>query len=116
MIIPVQITWRGLPQSDALEEDIRAKAAKLARFADKIISCRVLVESSYRRHHQGNLYHIRIDMEVPDSRIIVTRAPDQDHAHEDIYVAVRDAFDAARRQLQDYVNRRRGKVKLHSTT
>ncbi len=116
MIIPLQITWRDIPQSDALEEDIRAKAVKLDRFADKIISCRVQVESSSRRHHQGNLYHIRIEIEVPESQIIVTRDPGQNHAHEDVYVAVRDAFDAARRQLQEYVNQRRGKVKRHDVS
>lgn len=113
MIHPLQITWRDIPQSDAVEEDIRSKAEKLEHFFDKIISCRVLVESSHRRHHKGNLYRIRIEIEVPDHQIVVTRDPDQNHAHEDIYVTVRDAFDAARRQLQDYVSQRRGKVKHH---
>jgi ribosomal subunit interface protein len=113
MIIPLQITWRDVPQSDAIEADIREKAAKLDHFYDGILSCRVLVEASHRHHHKGNLYHIRLEIEVPDGEIVVTRDPAEHHAHEDIYVAIRDAFDAARRQLQDYARKRRGQVKRH---
>lgn len=114
MIIPLQITWRDVEKSDALEADIRAKAHKLDQFCDHIIRCRVLVEPSHRHHHQGNLYRIRIDIQVPDQEIVVTRDPAANHAHEDVYVAVRDGFDAARRQLQDYTRVRRHDVKDHS--
>lgn len=113
MIIPLQITWRDVDKSDALEADIREKADKLDRFYDQIVSCRVLVEAPHRHHHKGNLYRLRIEIEVPDRELVVTRDPGQNHAHEDIYVAVRDAFDAARRQLQDYAAKRRGDVKHH---
>jgi ribosome-associated translation inhibitor RaiA len=113
MIIPLQITWRNVDQSDAVEADIRAKAEKLDQFYSQILSGRVLVEASHRHHHKGNLYRIRIELEVPDGEIVVTRDPADNHAHEDIYVTVRDAFDAARRQLQDYAAKRRGDVKHH---
>ena len=113
MVIPLQITWRDVPQSDAIESSIRTKAEKLDRFYDGILSCRVRVESSYRHHHKGNLYRIRVEIEVPDGEIVASRDPAENHAHEDIYVAIRDAFDAARRQLQDYARIRRGKVKRH---
>ncbi len=113
MIIPLQITWRDVDQSDALEKVLREKAAKLDQFCDSIVSCRVLVEASARHHHKGNRYRIRLEIEVPDDEIVVSRDPADDHAHEDIYVAVRDSFDAARRQLQDYAARRRGDVKHH---
>lgn len=108
-----QITWRNIDQSDAVEADIRDKTEKLEQFYDKILSIKVTVEASYRRHYKGNLYRIHIVVEVPDKDIVVTRDPAEDHAHEDIYVAIRDAFDAARRQLQDYARIRRGKVKHH---
>jgi ribosomal subunit interface protein len=113
---PLQITWRDIPKSDALEADIRAKAEKLEQFYDKIISCRVTVEASNRRHHKGNLYRLHIAIEVPDKEIVVTRDPRDDHAHEDMYVSIRDAFDAARRQLQDYARIRRGDVKHHDSS
>jgi len=110
----MQITWRDVDKSDALEADIRAKARKLDQFYDHIVSCRVLVEASHRHHRKGNLYRLRIEIEVPGDEIVVTRDPGDDHAHEDVYVAVRDAFDAARRQLQDYARVRRHDVKRHS--
>ena len=112
-VIPLQIVWRDVAQSDALESDIRSKAEKLEEFYDKIMSCRVIVERSHGRHRKGNLHRIRIDVHVPGKELVVTRDPGEDHAHEDMYVSIRDAFDAMRRQLQDYVRIRRGQVKRH---
>ena len=113
MQTPLQITWRSVQKSEALEADIEARAAKLEEFYDKIISCHVTVEKSHGRHKKGNLYRIHLDLRVPDKEIVVTRDPAEHHAHEDMYVAIRDAFHAARRQLQDYVRIRRGEVKQH---
>jgi ribosome-associated translation inhibitor RaiA len=110
---PLQIVWRNVPKSDALEADIRARAEKLDEFCDKIMSCHVTVERPHGRHRKGNLYRIHLDLKVPDKEIVVTRDPAEHHAHQDMYVAIRDAFDAARRQLQDYVRIRRGDVKKH---
>ncbi len=110
---PLQITFRGIPHSDAMETAIREKAAKLDKFYDRIMSCRVMVEAPHSHHHKGKLYHVRIDLTVPDDELVVNRTPTKDHAHEDAYVAIRDAFDAARRQLQDYARKQRGKVKSH---
>jgi ribosomal subunit interface protein len=111
--IPLQITWRNIAKSEALEADIEAKAEKLEEFYDHIMSCRVVVEKSHGRHKKGNLYRIHLDIKVPEKEIVVTRDPGENHAHEDMYVSIRDAFDAARRQLQDYVRVRRGHVKQH---
>lgn len=107
----LQVVFRDMPRSEAVEAKIRERVEKLERFSDDIISCRVVVEPAHRHHHKGNLYHARIDLAVPGQALIVNRENDTDHAHEDIYVAVRDAFDAVRRQLEDYERRRRGEVK-----
>ena len=112
---PLQITFRDIPRSEALEADIREKAAKLDQFYEKVMACRVMVEAPHSHHHKGNLYHIRIDLTVPGGEIVVKRGPQEHHAHEDPYVAVRDAFNAAQRQLQDYARKQRGKVKSHAT-
>ncbi|USF89091.1 HPF/RaiA family ribosome-associated protein [Candidatus Endoriftia persephone] len=113
MKIPLQVTFRDIPHSDALEADIREKAAKLEEYYDQIMSCRIMIESPHGHHHKGNLYHVRVDITVPGDEIVVSRSPDQHHAHEDAYVTVRDAFNAARRQLQDFARKQRQKVKLH---
>lgn len=113
LAIPLQIVWRDVPKTDALEDQIQSRAEKLEEYCDSIMGCRVTVERSQARHRKGNLYRLRIDIRVPDKEILVTRDPAEHHAHEDMYVSIRDAFDAAKRQLQDYVRVRRGQVKPH---
>jgi cold shock CspA family protein/ribosome-associated translation inhibitor RaiA len=112
---PVQITFRNLASVPAVEALIRERADALERYCGRIIGCRVVVEESTRRPHQGKLYHLRVDLAVPGREIVVTREPSEHHAHEDILVAVRDAFDAARRQLEDYTRTARGDIKTHET-
>ena len=108
MQIPLQITIRDVEHSEALETHIRGKVEKLEEFFKSIISCRVVVEMPHKHHHQGKQFNVRIDIGVPGSEIVVNR----DHA-EDVYVALRDAFDAAKRQLEDYARKIRGDVKTH---
>lgn len=109
----LQITFRNLDASPSVEAKVRERARELERFFDRIVSCRVVIEAPNRRR-QGDLYHIRVDLKIPGKEIVVKRDPPAHHAHEDIYVAVRDCFDAVRRQLEDYVRHRRGDVKTHS--
>ena len=110
---PLQITLRNIPSSEALEADIREKANKLDQFYDHIMSCRVVVELPHAHHHKGKLYHVTIDLTVPGEELVVNRLPHDNHAHEDVYVAVRDAFNAARRKLQNFARKQRGDVKSH---
>lgn len=109
--IPLEITFRNLESSAAVEARIRERADKLEKFCDRVMRCRVMVEAPHKHHHKGNLYHVRIDVTVPGEEIVVKRSPDEHHAHEDIYVAIRDAFNSVSRQLEDYMRRRRGEVK-----
>jgi cold shock CspA family protein/ribosome-associated translation inhibitor RaiA len=102
-----------MPPSEAIETNIREKAAKLDDFYEKIMGCRVLVEAPHRHHRKGKLYHVRIDLTLPGGEIVIDREPSLHASHKDIYVAIRDAFDAARRKLQDFARRRRGVMKVH---
>ncbi|HVO26875.1 MAG TPA: HPF/RaiA family ribosome-associated protein [Candidatus Margulisiibacteriota bacterium] len=113
MQLPLQISFRGMEPSDAVETKVRERAARLDRFYDRIMGCRVVVESPHRRHHQGKLFHVRVDLTVPGGELAVTREPAEHHAYEDVFVAIRDAFDAAQRQLEDYARRQRGDLKTH---
>jgi ribosome-associated translation inhibitor RaiA/cold shock CspA family protein len=114
MQVPLQITFRHMHSSEALDARIRGRVEELERFFDRIISCRVVVECRHPRRQQGNLFHVRVDLGVPGREIVVGRDPGTDHAHEDAHVAVRDAFDAVRRRLEDYVREQRGDGKLHA--
>jgi len=113
MQLPLQITFRYMEPSAAIEARVRDRADKLERFYDRIMGCRVVVEAPHRHHHQGKLYHVRIDLTVPNGEVVVSREPAEHHAHEDVYVAIRDAFDAAQRRLADYARRQRKDVKVH---
>jgi cold shock CspA family protein/ribosome-associated translation inhibitor RaiA len=95
---------------------VEAKAAKLDTFADHIMSGRVVVRLAGKHHQHGNLFEVRIDLTVPGEEIAVTRQPSEHTAYKDIHVALRDAFDSARRRLEDYVRRRRGFVKTLECT
>jgi cold shock CspA family protein/ribosome-associated translation inhibitor RaiA len=116
MQIPLQITFEGgLEASDALRERIEREAAKLERFDDRITSCRVAVIGRPGRRRQGDLYAVRVQITGPgEADVVVDRNPPLDHAHEDAFVAVRDAFGAARRKLQDRRRRMQGQVKTHA--
>lgn len=113
MKLPLQIVFRNMEPSAAIEADVRERVDKLDRFYEHIMSCRVAIELHHRHHHQGNLCHVRVDLKVPDSEIVASREPSEHHAHEDVYVAIRDAFNAVQRRLEDYIRRRRGVVKAH---
>ena len=113
MRFPLQIQFHKLEPSPAVEDYVRKQAQRLDRFFDRIGSCRVTIEAPHKHHHQGNIYHVTVDLKALGEELVASRSPGQDHAHEDVYVAIRDAFNAVRRQLQDEVNIKRGRVKSH---
>lgn len=114
MQLPLQIAFRNMKPSEEIETLVRDRATKLNTFADHIMGCRVVVEPKGKHRRHGNLYDVRIDVTVPGEVILATRLPDDCPEYREIQVAVRDAFDAVDRQLEDYVRRTRGFVKAHS--
>ncbi len=107
MTLPLQVTFRNIPASDAIEAQITEKASKLGKFHEHIMSCRVVVDSTQRRHRRGKLFGLRMDITVPGREIAVREE------NEDVYVAIRDGFDAAVRILEERRRRQRGVVKTH---
>jgi ribosomal subunit interface protein len=113
MQTPLQIRFHNVDHSPAVEAKVREQAARLERYHGQIMGCQVTIEAPHRHHHQGNVFHVRIRITVPSGELAATRDPGLDHGHEDVYVAIRDAFQAARRQLEDHARRQRGEVKHH---
>jgi ribosomal subunit interface protein len=114
MQIPLQIAFRGMDPSPAVEDRVRERSAQLERFHDRITSCRVVVQAPHQHHQKGGLYEVRVDLHVPGAEIVINHEGSQEHAHEDVYVAVRDAFDAAERKLEDHVRRHDHRKKVPS--
>lgn len=114
MSVPVQVTFRDIPPSEALENKIRERAAKLERFFDRITRCQVVVEELEHSHQTGNLYNVRVEIGIPTREpVVVNRTPPARSSHQDAYIAVRDAFDAAERKLESMSRRMKGHVKTH---
>lgn len=113
MAVPTQITFRNMETSPAVETQLRQRADALEQYFPSIIACRIAVETAHRHQRKGRLFHIRIRLSVPGREIVVSRDPGEHHAHEEIQVAIRDAFDAARRQLEDHLRQLDAKVKQH---
>lgn len=113
MELPLQITFHQLERSEAITENVRERAQKLEKYFDSIQSCRVAIEAPHHHHAKGNQYRVRIEVAVPGQQLVVTRGADGQQSHEDVYVAIRDAFDAMRRRLEDYSDVLRGDVKVH---
>jgi ribosome-associated translation inhibitor RaiA len=112
MEMPLELVFKDIASSPALEEIIRDKVAKLERFHDRITGCRVTIEAPHRHHQKGKQYHVHIRLIVPGTVLTVSHDAG-DKGHDDPNVAVRDAFDAMRRQLENYMQVRRGDVKVH---
>jgi cold shock CspA family protein/ribosome-associated translation inhibitor RaiA len=107
----LQITFHGFGPTPAIERTLHRKLTWLRRYHPHIMSCRVTLEAPHRHQRKGRLYSVRVDVTVPGGDLAVTRSPSLDHAHEDLQVAIRDAFDSARRELMDDARRQRHQVK-----
>ena len=105
MKVPLRISTRKLDLSQPALDSIKSKAEKLEQFYDKIIACRVVVERPHRHKNHGVLFHVSIDLSVPGAELAVKR-----ESNEDVYIAIRDAFDVARRQLLAYNQKRKDKT------
>jgi cold shock CspA family protein len=114
MQIPLEISYRDVRKSEAIENLIREKAAKLELICDYITSCRIAVERPHSFVKKGNSFRFRIDITVPPGHeVVVTREPGDSDKHDKLPKIIRDAFNAARKQLQELVRKQRKEVKTH---
>jgi len=115
----VEVTFRNMQTSDWLETEIRDRAAKLEALCPDIVACRVMIDKPHHHKPTGR-FSVHIDLAVPGEEIAVSHSPNSRKQSEeallrkDIMTVVRHAFAAAKRQLQDYVRRRRHEVKAHT--
>lgn len=113
MQTPLRITFRHMEPSPVVEARVREHVERLERFHGRITGCHVVVEAPPAHRHKGAPFDVKIDLTVPGSEIRVRSERTEHEAHMDVYVALRDAFDAAKRLLQDHAREHRGDVKRH---
>jgi ribosome-associated translation inhibitor RaiA len=111
----IAITFRGMTTSPSVEAAIERWVARLELVSDQIAYCTVVVDAPSRRHRHGAHFHVGITLAIPDHVIAVSHDPGRDEGHTDVYVAIADAFRAARRQLEEAVlGRRNHRAGLHA--
>ena len=108
MQFTLHLTPKDLSLTRATVHHIQDKATKLAAVYPRLLKCRVVLEGPVHHHRKGGPYTARIDMTVPGAELVVNH-----HETADLRQAIREAFEAARRRLEDYVQHRRGEVKRH---
>lgn len=115
MSIPVEIVFRGMAPSKSVEGAVQRWIDRLEHAYARIVRCHVVIEVPHRHHRQGACFHVGVEITAPERTVVVSRDPARDPAHEDVYVAIADAFRAARRQLLDHAQVQRGEVKRHDS-
>jgi ribosomal subunit interface protein len=102
-----QVLFRGIEHSQAVEDAVLKRLEKLNRYSDKIQSMKVILEAPHNNHHKGRVYHVGVEALIPNHDIVVAHDHHDKHAHEDIYVAIRDAFNAVERRLKAVTDKQR---------
>jgi ribosomal subunit interface protein len=110
MISDTQVVFRNIDHSISVEEAVQKRLEKLERFCDEIHSLKVTLESPHNYHHKGKVYHVGVEAMIPNHDIVVTHDHHDKHAHEDIYVAIRDAFNAVERKLKAVYGKQRRRM------
>lgn len=104
---PLKIQFRDIDESDFVYNAIWDHVEKLEKYSDRIQDLQVVLSAPHRHHHGGIVYHVQIRASVPGDKLVVSTEREKDGAHEDAYVALRDAFAAMKRQLDGYAERKR---------
>lgn len=109
-----EITWHNMDPIPHVTKRINHRIERLEQFFDRITKCHVVVEAPHQRHRKGNQYEVRLDVTIPGRELSIDRRPGDDHAHTDVLVAVRDAFDAMERQLRHWKDEHSGRPEVHA--
>jgi ribosome-associated translation inhibitor RaiA len=108
MSFTLQIAFRNMDASASAEALVRQRAEELEHLLDRISACRVVLDCVHRQNQMGRLYHVHIDLTLPGGKIVVNHDNGSNHAHDDLQLAIRDSFEAARRQLAEYMRKHDG--------
>tara|TARA_B110000858_G_scaffold49124_1_gene56638 strand:+ start:12994 stop:13431 length:438 start_codon:yes stop_codon:yes gene_type:complete len=95
-----QVVYHNIDQTEAIAEAVQKRIDKLERYCDQIINGRVVLDSPHNNHHKGRVYSVTLEIHTPMLGVRVNQDQHDNHAHEDLYVAIRDAFNVAERQLK----------------
>ena len=107
-----QVVYHNIDQSEAISEAVQKRIGKLKRYCDHIINGRVVLDSPHNNHYKGKVYSVTLEIHTPELEVRVNQDQHDNHAHEDLYVAIRDAFNVAERQLKS-IDKKHRATPLH---
>ena len=107
-----QIVYHNIEQTEAISEAVQKRIDKLERYCDHIISGRVVLDCPHNNHHKGKVYAVTLEIHTPELEVRVNQGQHDNHAHEDLYIAIRDAFNAAERQFKS-IDKKHRATPLH---
>jgi len=111
-MVPLKVDYKNFEKHPDLNPIIEEQLERLEKCFERITSCHVIISKPHKRHLNGNVYHVHIDLHIPGSVIAITREPERDGRHDDVELAVRDAFKTAKRNLQVYIEKLRKDIKF----
>lgn len=109
------VVFHGMEPSDAVRQRALVLLERLERVSPSLMHGRMTIDLRHKHHHQGNVFHVSLRLHLPGHDVLVSHEPDRNHAHEDVYVAMRDACDGARKQLLALEHSRSGKGVQHES-
>ena len=112
---PLQISFKNCRPTLAIQNKLFEHIQKLERHYSPIISCRVSIEKPHRRKRHGNSYDVKIHLTAPGKDLFAGKTPNINPTHDDVYVAIRDAFDNIERQLATHFEHLRREIKSHQS-
>ncbi|MEO7163874.1 MAG: HPF/RaiA family ribosome-associated protein, partial [Bdellovibrionia bacterium] len=115
MEVPLRLTFKNLDPSNAVASHVRELLDRLAKFYPRIVSCLVIIEVPHRNHQKGNLFLIHIILNIPGGELAIKQHQKLAVANQDIYVAIHEAFDRAKRGLDEHNQIQNRQIKKHSS-
>lgn len=112
MQTPVEISFRNLDPSDFIEARVRERVDRLDQLSDRITSVHVTIEAPHKHHQKGNKFEVKLEVRLPGTELLVNNKPGDVNAHEDVYVAIRDAFGAMERRIRKWKTARKEQPKI----
>jgi ribosomal subunit interface protein len=107
-----QVVYHNIDQTEAISEAVQKRIDKLERYCDHIINGRVVLDSPHNNHYKGKVYSVTLEIHTPELEVRVNQDQHDNHAHEDLYVAIRDAFNVAERQFKS-IDKKHRATPLH---
>lgn len=101
MAAEMDVAFRGMEASEAVRAELEKRVERLNNHNPDVRRVSVVIEQAHRSQSQGNPFSVSLEVKIPGvNDVYVSHDPGGAEEREDLYIAIRDAFEAAERQLE----------------